>query len=78
MNIKDTLETSKKNIGEAICRALEEISESGSNVTEKLNSISEIREPLRSMDVQSYTLQQDIERTVTELVEKSGRHIITG
>ena len=40
MNIKDTLEASKKNIGEAIRRALEEISESGTDVTEKLNSIS--------------------------------------
>ncbi len=77
MNIKDTLEASKKNIDEAVRRVLVEISESGADIMKKLDRISETRELLRGLDLQSYTLQREIESTVSELIEKSGRHIIT-
>ena len=68
---------SKKNIDEAVRRVLVEISESGADIMKKLDRISETRELLRGLDLQSYTLQREIESTVSELIEKSGRHIIT-
>ncbi len=72
MNIKDTLEASKKNIGKVIRRALEEISESDTDIMEKLDCISEIRELLRGLDVQSYALQHDITAPFQSLLRRAG------